>query len=70
MENVQLENYGRLLHGEKDRLPHFILGSLKITDREVLRKSGREYHPIARRTGNPGDEIEGMVFELPMRNWP
>lgn len=64
LEKVQLENYGRLLHGVKDSLTHYKLDKLKIIDTDVLRKSGKEYHPIALKTGNPNDCIIGTVFEI------
>jgi len=64
LEKVQLKNYGRLLTGQKDSLKNYKLDKLKITDREVLKKSGKEYHPIAIKTNNPNDSIEGMLFEI------
>lgn len=64
LERVQLENYGRLLEGEKDSLKKYKLNKLKIEDAEVLQKSGEEFHPIAFKTGSPNDRIEGTIFEL------
>lgn len=64
LEQVQIETYGRLLTGTKDSLPNYRIEDLKITDAEVIRKSGKEYHPIALKTGNPEDCIEGTVFEI------
>lgn len=64
LEKVQMETYGRLLQGEKDTLTGYKLGSLKITDAGVLEKSGKEFHPIAIKTGNQNDHIEGMIFEI------
>lgn len=63
-EKVQLETYGRLLKGEKDTLQGYKIDSLQITDTEVLKKSGKEFHPIAIKTSNPNDVIEGTVFEV------
>lgn len=64
LEKVQLENYGRLLSGRTDSLKNYKLDKLKITDREVLNRSGNEYHPIAIKTNSPNDIIEGMLFEI------
>lgn len=64
LEKVQIENYGRLLNGKKDSLLGYRLDKLKITDTEVLKKSGEEFHPIAVKTGNPDDVIEGTIFEI------
>ena len=63
-DKVQLENYGRLLFGEKDNLKGYKLDQLKITNSEVLEKSGKEFHPIAVKTDNLNDTIEGMIFEI------
>jgi gamma-glutamylcyclotransferase (GGCT)/AIG2-like uncharacterized protein YtfP len=64
LERVQLENYGRLLKGEKDSLLNYKLETVRITDDDVLDKSGEEYHPIAVKTGNPDDRIEGVIFKI------
>lgn len=64
LEKVQIENYGRLLEGKKDTLFGYKLDKLKITDTEVLKKSGEEFHPIAVKTSSPNDVIEGTVFEI------
>ncbi len=64
LEKVQLENYGRLLKGKKDSLLNYKLGKLKITDEDVIMKSGKKDHPIALKTGNPKDSIEGIIFEI------
>ena len=64
LAKVQLDNYGRLLSGEKDSLKNYKLDKLQITDAEVLRKSGKEFHPIAVKTNSPNDYLEGTVFEI------
>lgn len=63
-EQVQLETFGRILHGKKDILSGYKLNRLEITDPEVLRKSGQRYHPVLEFSGNTSDEIEGMLFEV------
>jgi|GEM_PF-64074 pyridoxal phosphate enzyme (YggS family) len=64
LEKVQIENYGRLLKGKKDSLLGYRLDKLKITDPAVLKKSGKEFHPIAIKTGSPNDVIDGTIFEI------
>jgi hypothetical protein len=63
-EQVQLETFGRILTGETDILIGYQLKMLEITDPEVLRKSNQKYHPILEFSGNVGDEIEGVLFEV------
>ncbi len=63
-EQVQMETFGRLLNGEKDTLLGYILKMVEITDPEVLRKSGQQFHPIIEPTGNLNDKVEGMLFEI------
>lgn len=63
-EQVQIETFGRILHGEKDILTGFTIEMLEITDPEVLRKSNQKYHPILVFSGNPEDEVEGVLFEV------
>ena len=64
LDNVQIANYGRLLKGKKDTLPNYKLNKLKITDPDVLLKSGKDYHPIALKTSDSKDFIEGTIFEI------
>ena len=64
MERVQLENYGRLLIGAKDTLKNYKLEHLEITDAQVLDRSGRKLHPIASKTQNPSDTVDGTTYEL------
>ena len=45
LERVQLETFGRLLHGSKDVLPGFKMESVEITDAEVLAKANRPFTP-------------------------
>ena len=63
-EEVQMETFGRLLNGEKDTLLGYVLKMVEITDREVLRKSGQQFHPIIDFTGNLNDKVEGVLFEI------
>ncbi|NML57627.1 gamma-glutamylcyclotransferase family protein [Chryseobacterium cheonjiense] len=63
-EQVQIETFGRILHGQKDVLTGYRLEMLEITDPEVLRKSNQKYHPILVFSGNPEDQVEGILFEV------
>ncbi|MBL1220467.1 gamma-glutamylcyclotransferase [Chryseobacterium sp. L7] len=63
-EQVQIETFGRLLEGEKDILTGYTMKMVEITDPEVLRKSNQKYHPILELSGDSGDEVEGMLFEV------
>lgn len=64
LENVQFENYGRILKGERDTLIGYKIEKIQITDSIVLAKSQLEYHPIAVKSVNETDFIEGMLFEI------
>jgi len=64
LPEVQRANYGRLLDGEPDTLLGYRLVALEISDPEVVRISGKAVHTIARRTGDPGDLVPGIVFAL------
>jgi len=64
LERVQFENYGRILKGEQDRLKGYKIENLQITDSSVLSKSQLEYHPIAVKSENDNDYIDGVIFEI------
>lgn len=63
-EKVQIETFGRKLEGAEDFLPGYVLKKLKITDPEVIAKSGEDVHSIVEFSGNPQDRIPGMVFKI------
>lgn len=63
-EQVQMETFGRILIGEQDILTGYRLEMLEITDPEVLRKSSQKFHPVLKFSGNPEDEIKGILFEI------
>ncbi len=63
-ENVQLATFGRKLAGQPDNLPGYFLEKLKITDPEVIAKSGEDTHSIIQFSGNPEDQIPGIVFKI------
>ncbi len=64
LEKVQKETYGRILSGDKDTLRKYKLEALKITNVSVLTKSGQSFHPIAIKTNDSEDCIEGFIFEI------
>jgi hypothetical protein len=63
-ENVQLSSFGRRLDGAPDAMPGWRRGEIEITDPEVLRTSGRRFHPIVEPSADPADEVAGMVFRI------
>jgi hypothetical protein len=62
LEAVQRSVFGRLLNGEPDAMVGWGLVPLRITDPEVIEKSGMAVHTIARRTGDPADRVPGVVY--------
>lgn len=64
LEKVQIENYGRILKGYNDLLRGYKIESLLITDKDVINKSGKEIHPVAIKSHNSEDIIEGKIFEI------
>jgi gamma-glutamylcyclotransferase (GGCT)/AIG2-like uncharacterized protein YtfP len=63
-EKVQLQTFGRRLEGRDDVLPGYVLKKVKITDPDVIAKSGEDVHSIIEPSDNPEDRIPGMVFEI------
>ena len=63
-ENVQKETFGRLLDGSQDILHEYRVGELEILDDEVIKTSGKRFHPILTFTGNEKDEVPGTVFKV------
>ncbi|TMJ13030.1 MAG: gamma-glutamylcyclotransferase [Alphaproteobacteria bacterium] len=61
---VQQGTFGRLLDGTPDALLGYRLQPLAISDPAVVALSGAAVHRIARRTGDPADRIEGVVFAI------
>ena len=61
---VQRATYGRRLDGRPDALVGYRLVDLPITSAEVVALSGAAIHRIARRSSDPADRIEGVVFTL------
>ena len=61
-DDVQLSSFGRLLEGQADAMPGYRQYLIEITDPEVIKTSGKRFHPIVEPSDNPGDEVEGRVF--------
>jgi hypothetical protein len=64
LDSVQLSSFGRLLVGTKDAIPGFSRSMVEITDPDVIRTSGSNFHPIVGPSENPADEVEGTVFHI------
>jgi hypothetical protein len=64
LEAVQRQVFGRLLAGQADAMLGWALTPLAITDPAVIAASGLAIHTIARRTGDPGDRVEGVVYAI------
>lgn len=63
-DTVQLASFGRLLTGRADALPGYRCDMLEITDPEVIRTSGKRFHPVVSGSGDPADEVAGTLFEI------
>src|ERR1700712_684910 len=61
-DDVQLSSFGRLLEGQGDAMPGYRQSMVEITDPDVIRTSGKRFHPIVEASDNPADEVNGKVF--------
>jgi Gamma-glutamyl cyclotransferase, AIG2-like len=61
---VQQANFGRELSGSSDSLPGYSISLIAIRDPGVVATSGKTHHTIAERSGNPADEVPGMLFKI------
>ncbi|MGI4861263.1 MAG: gamma-glutamylcyclotransferase family protein [Janthinobacterium lividum] len=64
LEPVQLATFGRKLDGRADDMCGYALAMLAIDDPEVVATSGKTHHPVARYSGNPDDQVHGVVFAM------
>ena len=62
--NVQIAIFGRLLEECPAIVLGYVLEEIEIIDKDVIAKSGKDFHRIMKYTGNPNDEIDGAVFSL------
>jgi len=63
-KEVQLAQFGRELVGNKDAIVGYSQSMLAIQDPEIVALSGKTHHPILKPSGNPKDEVPGVVFEI------
>ncbi|WP_159011583.1 gamma-glutamylcyclotransferase family protein [Bradyrhizobium sp. S69] len=63
-DEVQLSSFGRLLDGQEDAMVGYRQSLVEITEPEVIRTSGKRFHPIVEASDNPGDEVKGKVFRI------
>lgn len=63
-ENVQLETFGRLLHGSKDAIVGYRLEQLQVKDPTVVALSQEAYHPVAIPTYKKEHVVEGLCFKI------
>ncbi len=63
-EEVQLATFGRRLEGRADALPGYATSLLVIEDAGVIATSGKTHHLLALPSGNPADEVAGVVFKI------
>jgi hypothetical protein len=63
-EEVQLSTFGRRLTGAPDTLVGYLITQVRIEDPEVVATSCKEFHPIARNTGEFNNRVPGTVFDV------
>lgn len=61
---VQLATFGRLLNGSVDALCEYKISLIKITDPEIVKLSGKEFHPMLTFSGDEVDEVNGVLFDI------
>ena len=64
LPQVQKALFGRLLTGHPDILSGYVEQPLVIHDPTVVRLSESNTHIIIAYTGNPEDQVSGIVYEL------
>ncbi len=61
-KGVQIAIFGREISGHTDTILGYKIELIKINDPEIIKLSGKEYHPILLKSKN--DTVDGMVFEI------
>jgi hypothetical protein len=61
-DDVQLASFGRLLEGQDDAMPGYRQSLIEITDPEVIKTSGKRFHPIVEPSDKPDDQVTGRMF--------
>ncbi len=62
--DVQLDTFGRLLHGEDDTLPAFRLDDGESGDERAAPPAPAHRRRVLRHTGDPRDRVFGQVVRL------
>jgi len=60
---VQLDTFGRVMHGDDDVLPGYTVDYVDIEDPHAV-TSGQASRPIVRHTGNPLDKVVGAAVRI------
>ncbi|MBU6462717.1 MAG: gamma-glutamylcyclotransferase [Bradyrhizobium sp.] len=63
-DDVQLASFGRLLEGQDDAMPGYRQSLIEITDPEVIKTSGKRFHPIVEPSDQSDDEVKGRMFRI------
>jgi hypothetical protein len=63
-EDVQLETFGRSLHGDPDRLVGYEPSLVKIEDLDVAQRLGKTHHDDVTVTGDDWSSVQGTAFEV------
>ena len=63
-ENVQIATFGRVMGTIKDSLPSYRIELLEISNKEVVKTSGKLHHPIAIPTSDTQSLVEGTLLEI------
>ena len=63
-EGVQHSTFGRKLTGAPDSLVGYLIAEVRIENPEVVETSGKDFHPIARKTGEFNNRVSGTAFEV------
>jgi gamma-glutamylcyclotransferase (GGCT)/AIG2-like uncharacterized protein YtfP len=63
-KHVQIANFGRELTGRADAMRGYTRRLIPITDPSAAAAIGETHYANAEPSGNPEDELAGMVFEV------
>jgi gamma-glutamylcyclotransferase (GGCT)/AIG2-like uncharacterized protein YtfP len=62
--DVQVETFGRRMHGVPDAIVGYVRAAVRITDPYVIATSGTAMHPILVPSEDPHAEVPGTVFRV------
>lgn len=63
-EAIQLQNFGRTLKGTEDQLFGYKLNGIETKDASATNENELDLEPIARKSREKNDKIEGLVIEI------